>query len=151
LLNWYSEGESISDKDMEAAFMEHIGWNSRITTPYFVRAAEELSEKFGKYSDYVKGFTMSAPGFYGPQGRRLRTPLTYPDFVDKLHNFSYGGLRMSNIEMESSALAGLAALLGHRAATVCLVVANRYAKDMNTDYKGGMSEFIKKTLDVLTE
>ena len=94
--------------------------------------------------------TVSAPGFYGPQGRSVRLKLTIPDLIDKLESFSYEGYRVTNIEMESSALAGLAALLGHDAATVCLAIANRHVKESNPDYKPLMAQLLVKALDTLT-
>ena len=104
-----------------------------------------------RFQDWtVKGMTVSAPGFYGPQGRSVRLELTMPDLIEKLESFFYEGYRVTNIEMESSALAGLAALLGHDAATVCLAIANRHAKESNPDYKPLMAQLLRRALDTLT-
>ncbi|MBP5690685.1 MAG: phosphorylase, partial [Bacteroidaceae bacterium] len=95
----------------------------------------------------VPGVTIACNGFYGPQGRVLRAPLADPEQNAKVESFEYKGMRITNFEMESSAVAGLSALLGHRAMTVCMVIANRYAKEMNTDYKPLMKELIIRILD----
>ena len=94
-----------------------------------------------------RGITASCGGFYGPQGRELRASVADPQQNEKAHTFEYDGLKVCNFEMESSALAGLASLLGHRAMTCCMVIANRYAKEMNTDYKNSIDTLIKMVLD----
>ena len=148
LLNWYKGIEKISDKEIEEAFMEHIGWNDRLTTPYFVPAGKKLAQIF---SDFKGGITMSAPGFYGPQGRSVRAKIAFPDFTQKLESFNFKGLKVTNIEMEKSAIVGLSSLLGHNAGTICLIIANRYAKESCPDYKPLMEGLIKTALDRLTE
>ncbi|MBQ3743473.1 MAG: nucleoside phosphorylase [Bacteroidales bacterium] len=147
VLNWYRDGESINLADFEAAFVKHMNWPKRFAHPYFVRSSEKLIEKLQGWT--VKGMTVSAPGFYGPQGRSVRMPLTMPDLIEKLESFSYKGYRVTNIEMESSALAGMARLLGHEAATVCLAIANRHVKESNPDYLPLMKQLLERVLDTL--
>ncbi len=146
LLNWYDGVEKVSDIGMEKAFMKHFGWNKRMMTPYFVRSGNEISKRF---EDFISGITLSAPGFYGPQGRSVRLGLTFPDFIPRLESFRYGDLRVTNIEMENSAITGLSALLGHEAGTVCCVIANRHLKDSEPDYKPHMLKLIQTALDRL--
>jgi len=125
LLNWYAGRDSVSDLDLEQAFVRHMKWPVQLADPYFVRNSERLEKKF---ADAVKGITLSAPGFYGPQGRVIRIPLADPDYMSKLVSFKYKDLQVTNIEMEGSAIAGLSRLLGHQGATVCLIIAQRDSK-----------------------
>ncbi|MBR0223087.1 MAG: nucleoside phosphorylase [Bacteroidales bacterium] len=148
VLNWYKDGEKIFLMDFEDAFVRHMDWPARFARPYFVRSSEKIIERFRDWT--VKGMTVSAPGFYGPQGRSVRLELTVPDLIEKLESFSHEGYRVTNIEMESSALAGMAALLGHDAATVCLAIANRHVKESNPDYKPLMAQLLRRALDTLT-
>lgn len=148
VLNWYKDGEKIFLMDFEDAFVRHMDWPARFARPYFVRSSEKIIERFRDWT--VKGMTVSAPGFYGPQGRSVRLELTVPDLIEKLESFSHEGYRVTNIEMESSALAGMAALLGHDAATVCLAIANRHVKESNPDYKPLMAQMLRRALDTLT-
>lgn len=149
LLNWYADRDKITDKAMEEAFKEHVGWNGNLPSPYFVKAGETVAKKFEGCS--VKGVTISAPGFYGPQGRVVRLGLAMPDMIEKFESFKYGEYRITNFEMESSAVAGLARHLGHEAGTVCCAIANRYLKSSNTDYKPLVRQLIELSLDRLTE
>ncbi len=148
VLNWYKDGERIFLMDFEEDFVKHMDWPQRLGRPYFVRASQQIIDKFSPWT--VKGMTVSAPGFYGPQGRSVRLKLTIPDLIPKLESFQHEGYRVTNIEMESSCLAGLAALLGHDAATVCLAIANRHVKESNPDYKPLMAQLLKRALDTLT-
>ena len=148
VLNWYKDGEKIFLKDFEDAFVKHMDWPERLGRPYFVRASDTLIQKFQGWT--YKGMTVSAPGFYGPQGRSVRLDLTIPDLIPKLESFEHDGYRVSNIEMESSCLAGLAALLGHDAVTVCLAIANRHIKESNPDYVPLMNQLLLKALTALT-
>jgi len=148
VLNWYKDGEKIFLMDFENAFVKHMDWPARFARPYFVRSSEKIIERFRDWT--VKGMTVSAPGFYGPQGRSVRLELTVPDLIEKLESFSHEGYRVTNIEMESSALAGMAALLGHDASTVCLAIANRHVKESNPDYKPLMAQLLRRALDTLT-
>ena len=149
VLNWYKDGENIFLKDFEEAFVQHMGWPERLGRPYFVRSSQRIVDKLKDWT--FQGMTVSAPGFYGPQGRSVRLNLTIPDLIEKLESFSYKGYRVTNIEMESSALAGLAALLGHDAATVCLAIANRHIKESNPDYLPLMKQLLQKALASLTD
>jgi uridine phosphorylase len=148
VLNWYKDGEKIFLKDFEDAFVKHMDWPERLGRPYFVRASDTLIQKFQGWT--YKGMTVSAPGFYGPQGRSVRLDLTIPDLIPKLESFEHDGYRVSNIEMESSCLAGLAALLGHDAVTVCLAIANRHIKESNPDYKPLIAQLLWRSLETMT-
>lgn len=148
LLNWYADREKISLMDMEEAFKKHVGWNKYLASPYFVRASQKLIDKFKDVT--VKGVTISAGGFYGPQGRVLRLPLAMPDMVSKFESFKYGEYRITNFEMEGSALAGICAHLGHDAGTVCCAIANRHIGSSNPDYKALVRGLVKLCLDKLT-
>jgi uridine phosphorylase len=149
LLNFYANRNSVCNTEMENAFKSHTSWNQLLTSPYFVNSSKELSEKIGK--GIQRGITISAPGFYGPQGRVLRLQIQDPDINDKIRSFRYNNKRITNYEMESSALFGLSALLGHQAATVCVIIANRYAKKYSKDYKPAVKNLIKHVLDNLVE
>ena len=148
LLDWYAGRDEVCMLDFEEAYMKHVGWNPRIGSPYFVKASDAIIKKLEPVT--VKGMTIAAPGFYGPQGRILRLPISMPDMLEKFESFNYGGWRITNFEMEGAALAGMAGMLGHDAATVCCAIANRYLKDANTDYKPRVEELIKLALDRLT-
>ena len=149
LLNWYADRDKIVLPGFEEAFKKHCNWNVHLPDPYFVKADEELAKRFEDCT--VKGMTIAASGFYGPQGRVVRLHLAMPDMLKDFETFSYEGYRITNFEMEGSALAGLAAQLGHKAGTVCCVIANRYLKDANTDYKAKVAELVKLALDKLTD
>lgn len=147
LLNWYEGGDKVSDSGMEKAFMEHMGWAPRLATPYCVWSSKDILDKF---PGCARGITMSAPGFYGPQGRSVRMGLTIPDFIAKLETFEYNGVKMTNIEMENSAIVGIASLLGHHAATICCAIANRFRLESIPDYKPYIEKLIVYALDSLT-
>ena len=149
LLNWYADRDKITDKKMENAFKKYVGWNKNLPSPYFVKAGDTVAQKFEDCT--VKGVTISAPGFYGPQGRVVRLGLAMPDMIEKFESFRYGEYRITNFEMESSAVAGLARHLGHEAGTVCCAIANRYLKSTNTDYKPMVRALIELSLDELTK
>jgi len=148
LLNWYANRMEITDIEMEEAFKEHVGWNRHLPSPYFVKASENLIKRFEDCT--VKGVTISAPGFYGPQGRVVRLGLAMPDMLEKFESFRYNGYRITNFEMESSAVAGLAKHLGHEAGTVCCAIANRYLKSSNPDYKPQVRKLVELALERLT-
>lgn len=149
LINWYADREKATDLDMEAAFMAHVGFPSHVGTPYFSKASEKLIAKFEDCT--VKGMTISAQGFYGPQGRVIRMPLAIPDMVEKFETFRYKDYRITNFEMEGSAIAGMARHLGHEAGTVCCAIANRYLKSSNTDYKPQVDGLITLVMDKMSE
>ena len=145
LMNFYKTPDGLLKLDIEEAFCKHVNWSSRLTAPYVAKANEELVEHIGH--DMIKGITISAPGFYGPQGRYVRAELAFPDLNEKIISFRYNDELITNFEMESSALAGLGELLGHRAMTVCAIIAGRVSHNMNTNYKGSIEELIKTVLD----
>ena len=145
LLNWYADRDKYSQKDVEQSFIKHMGWNEYLPVPYVANADEALYKLFEDV--VVPGITISASGFYGPQGRVLRMGLAIPDFIEKLASFRFGNERITNIEMEGSALAGLGGALGHRAGTVCLLIADRNHKESNPDYKPLMNNLVKIVLD----
>jgi uridine phosphorylase len=145
LLNFYELPEGVIDLDFEREFCKHTGWSERLASPYVVSADEGLVSRVGE--GMVMGVTISAPGFYGPQGRCVRIPLADPNLNEKIMSFDYNGEKITNFEMESSALAGIAKLLGHKAMTVCCIIAGRVDKSMNTNYKGSISGLIETVLE----
>jgi len=130
---------------MENAFKEHMKWNPLKGSPYVAIANPELVDQIAR-EDMVRGYTIACGGFYGPQGRQIRLRIEDPEQNEKVESFEYDGLRICNFEMESSALAGLASLLGHRAMTCCMVIANRYSQNMNTEYKNSIDTLISLVL-----
>ena len=148
LLNFYGGRNDVCDLMFEKAFIQHMGWtgNKCIAHPYVVDCNPEMLERIAA-DDMVRGVTIAAGGFFGPQGRKLRVPLADPDQNEKIENFEYYGYRITNFEMESSALAGLSRLMGHKATTVCMVIANRLKKEANTGYKNTIDTLITTVLD----
>ncbi|NTU95967.1 MAG: nucleoside phosphorylase [Bacteroidales bacterium] len=149
LLNWYANRDSVSQLDMEQAFVKHFDWPLNLPTPYFAKASDRMIKLFEK--ETIKGVTISASGFYGPQGRVLRLPLAIPDMVSKFESFRFNGDRITNFEMEGSAIAGLSALLGHDAATVCCIIANRHLHESQPDYKPYIKKLVTLALEKLTQ
>jgi uridine phosphorylase len=147
VLNFYADRSKVADLEMENAFKEHVHWSSLLPDPYFVRSSDDLFSLFPPETH--SGITISAPGFYGPQGRKIRLQPMDPHLNDKLESFRYRDLRITNYEMESSALFGLATLLGHRAITLCAMIANRASFEFTEDYKGIVNKLIKFTLEHL--
>lgn len=146
LLNFYAGRNEVCDLPFEEAFKKHMDWNPLLCAPYVIDADAELLERIGQ-DDMVRGVTIACGGFYGPQGRVLRVPLADPDQNERIACFEYEGHQITNFEMESSALQGLAKLMGHKALTVCMVVANRVAKHVNANYKNSIDALIVKVLD----
>ena len=146
LLNYYAGRNEVCDLAMEEAFKQHMDWSPLKGSPYVAVANAELIERIAQ-GDMVRGYTIACGGFYGPQGRQIRQKIQDPDQNKKVEAFEYEGLRICNFEMESSAVAGLSALLGHRAMTCCMVIANRYTTEMNTEYKNTIDTLIVKVLD----
>lgn len=148
LLNFYAGRNEVCDLALEEAFVKHMGWkgNQCIAHPYVIDCNEEMLERIAQ-DDMVRGITIAAGGFFGPQGRELRIPLADPHQNEKIENFKYGELQICNFEMESSALAGLARLMGHRATTVCMVIANRLINEANTGYKNSIDTLIETVLE----
>ena len=150
LLNFYAGRNAVCDLQIERALLNHLGWSGNMCqpAPYVVAADKELVERIAK-NDMVRGFTVACGGFFGPQGRELRIPLADPHQNEKIESFEYNGMRINNFEMESSALAGLAKLMGHKATTVCMVIANRRAQKADTGYKSHIDDLIKLVLERL--
>lgn len=148
LINFYAGRNEVCDLDFEHAFLLHMGWkgNQCIAHPYVVDTDKDLLERIAK-DDMVQGVTVAAGGFFGPQGRELRIPLADPQQNEKIRNFEYQALKIANFEMESSALTGLARLMGHKALTACLVIANRTRKEASTEYRQQINQLIVKVLD----
>ncbi len=133
LIHYYANAHTIREEDFEEAFQKHVNWSPFHCSPYVVSADEELVERIGH--DMIRGVTISAIGFYGPQGRHVRMPLADPDLNTKIESFRFGEHCITNYEMESSAIAGLGRLMGHKAMTVCAIIANRVALKSNANYK----------------
>lgn len=149
LLNFYAGRNTFGNQKIEEQFLKHTGWHEYLTRPYFVDASEKLIKTIAP--DMRKGMTISAPGFYGPQGRKLRLDTIDPKLNQKITDFEFEQKRITNYEMESSAIYGLSALLGHNALTVCNIIANRIRNEYSKDYKPAVKQLIKKVLDSLLE
>lgn len=148
LLNFYAGRNRVCDLEFEEAFKQHMNWNPQLGAPYVIDNNAELLDRILQSElGMVRGVTIACGGFFGPQGRELRIPLADPKQNEKIESFEYHGHRITNFEMESSAIAGLSALMGHRALTVCMVIANRVAKEANTGYKNQIDDLIQIVLD----
>lgn len=145
MINYYANREKINRQEIEDKFLSYMDWNPKLTTPYFVDASASLLEKIA--FDMTKGMTISAPGFYGPQGRVLRLPIQDENINQKLTDFVFDGKKISNYEMECSAIYGLSKLLGHNALTVCCIIANRIRKEYSKDYKIPVKALIETVLN----
>jgi len=149
VMNWYGNREKVTLPAVEEAFKKHMNWDPNLPSPYFVKASDKMIDLMKDIT--VKGVTISAPGFYGPQGRVVRMPLAMPHMLEDIESFRFteGGeqYRITNFEMESSPLAGFAAQLGHNAATVCCAIANRYLKSSNPDYKPVIRQLLEISLE----
>ncbi|MGM9707161.1 MAG: nucleoside phosphorylase [Prevotella sp.] len=148
LLNFYAGRDAVCDLALEQALVAHLGWKGNICIPhpYAVHADEKLVERIAGH-DMMRGVTISCGGFYGPQGRSIRIPLADPEQNNKVESFSHKGRRITNYEMESSAIAGLSRLMHHHATTVCMVVANRRAGKATPNYQGKIDSLIQVVLD----
>lgn len=146
LLNFYAGRNEVCDLDLEHEFKKEINWNPQLGNPYVSSASTELIERIAG-ADMVRGITIACGGFYGPQGRQVRIPLADPTLNSRIEKFSYHGLHITNFEMESSAVAGMASLLGHDAMTCCMVIANRLAHRAETNYKNSIDGLITLVLD----
>ena len=152
LLNYYADRNRVCDLELEEAFRKHMNWSPQKGAPYVATATPELIERIAS-DDMVRGITIACGGFYGPQGRRLRMEIEDPQQNEKVEAFRYHSpseeseMKICNFEMESSALAGLASILGHQAMTCCMVIANRYAQEMNTSYKNTIDNLIQIVID----
>lgn len=148
LLNYYDYGKGITEDDISEAFIKYTSWNEKLPYPYVVKSSEKLFKQIAH--DITSGITATASGFFGPQGRELRIPLAFPELNEKIENFSYKGNRITNFEMETSALYGLGKALGHNTLTVCAIIANRVSKTYSKDYKPTIDALIKLVLERLT-
>ena len=146
MLNFYAGRDSVSDLAFEESMKKHLVWNAQLAAPYVVNADEELVNRIGK-EDMLRGVTISANGFYGPQGRVLRINLADMQLNDKIESFRYGKYKITNYEMEGSAIAGLSKLMGHKAMTVCCIIANRRVEAATTDYKPFIEKLVQTVLD----
>ncbi len=146
VLSFYAGRNSVCDLAFEDSLKKHLNWSPLKASPYVVAADKELIERITK-DDMIRGVTISANGFYGPQGRVLRLDLDDMQINDKIESFRYGNYKITNYEMEGSAIAGLSKLMGHKAMTVCCVIANRRVKAMNTDYGPNILKLIETVLD----
>lgn len=150
MLNFYANRENVSDLVFEKAFRNYTDWNESLPTFYVVDASKKLLSKF-ELDDFRKGVTISAPGFYGPQGRVLRLPLAVPELNKQIEDFEFENHKITNFEMESSAIYGLSKMLGHEALTVCLIIANRVTLTANEDYRPQMKKLIRIVLEQLSK
>ncbi|MBO4964967.1 MAG: nucleoside phosphorylase [Muribaculaceae bacterium] len=146
IINFYADRDKICDLDFEEKFMEHTQWDSLWAAPYTVNADAELVQRIGR-DDMIRGFTIAAVGFYAPQGRKVRLNLADPNLNEKIESFRYDGRPITNFEMESACLQGMAKMLGHKAMTVCCIIAERVATKANTDYKPHVRRLIETVLD----
>ena len=149
VMNWYGNREKVTIPAVEEAFKAHMGWKPTLPSPYFVKASPKIIDLLKDMT--IKGATISAPGFYGPQGRVVRVPLAMPDMLEKIESFRFEvdgePFRITNFEMEGAPLAGLAAHLGHHACTICCVIAHRYLKSSNPDYKPVVRQLVEQCVD----
>ncbi len=145
VIHYYDGSDKVREKDFEESFKKHVDWSPLHCSPYVVNSDEDLVERIGH--DMIKGVTISAIGFYGPQGRHVRLPLADPKLNSKIESFRFDDHSITNYEMESSALAGLGKMMGHKAMTVCSIIANRVALESNADYQGSIEDLIKIVLE----
>ncbi len=148
LLHYYTENHPVYEVEMQNALMDHINWSHALATPRIIKGSEILIKKLEKGT--TKGITATAPGFYGPQGRVLRLALSDPELNEKIRSFRYNGERIINFEMETSALYGLGALLGHNVATVCALIANRATNTYSPDHRPVIKNLVELVLERLT-
>lgn len=150
ILNFYADRDKVCDLEFEHEFCKHTGWKSTWAAPYTVNADEDLVREIGR-DDMVRGYTIAAVGFYAPQGRQVRLKLADPNLNEKIESFRFDGRPITNFEMESACLQGLSKLLGHRAMTVCCIIAERRLNNANTDYKPKVRQLVETVLDRLVE
>lgn len=148
LLNFYDGRNIVADLDFEQAFIKYTNWSDLLAKPYVIDCSEQLFKELSG-TKTVAGINISAPGFYGPQGRVLRLPLADTDLNDKIESFSYQRKKITNFEMESSAIYGLSKLMGHEALTICLIIANRVTLEANENYHPEMKKLVEYVLKKL--
>ena len=147
LMNYYAYQKDVADKRLADAFVLQTGLDTAVTLPYVFSGSSKLADKFG--AGYHNGITVTCPGFYGPQGRILRLPLASPDLINKLTDFKYNDHRITNFEMETSAIYGLGKLLGHECLSLNVIVANRVTKEFSKDSNAAVEKLIKKSVELL--
>ncbi len=147
LLGYYADNETVCNEELEEAFMRHTSWNYRCPRVYAVDSSESLRQLFDGY--VREGITIASPGFYAPQGRYVRLAPQDMELNSKIESFDFSGRKVTNYEMESSALAGLGRMMGHDAATICTIIAQRVTENACTDYKPFVEQMIKMALDRL--
>ena len=148
VINYYAKRNEVSDLEFERQFCEFVKWNPLFAKPYVVDADPTLVEKIGR-DDMVRGYTISAVGFYGPQGREVRLALAEPELNKRIEKFEFKGGHITNYEMEGAALQGMAKMMGHRAMTVCSIIANRVATKANPNYKTAVNDLVKTVIERL--
>ncbi len=148
LLNFYSYEKTTEDKSMVEAFIAQTNLDKSITIPYAFSGSNALLQQFG--NDFHKGITVTCPGFFGPQGRVLRLGLSSPGLVDKLSHFHFNNHRITNFEMETSAIYGLGKLMGHECLSINVIIANRVVKEFSRDSNAAVEKLILKSLEALT-
>ncbi|HZW77071.1 MAG TPA: nucleoside phosphorylase [Flavobacteriaceae bacterium] len=148
VMYFYGQSEDVIDRQFSDAFKEHIGWNPRNSDPYVVQADKDLVSLF-QSEKTISGATITNVGFYGPQGRVLRLPLYDEEMNEKLASFSFHGHRITNLEMETSAMYGLAELLGHQTVSLNAIIANRSTGTFSVDPKAAVDRLIQYALDKL--
>lgn len=147
VLHFYADEGKVCDRDFEQALLKGLDWKLTGLKPYVVRNDESLFRQITDGTDIIHGVTISANGFYVPQGRKVRSQPLDPDLNRKIMDFEYQGHRITNFEMEGAALAGIGTILGHRCLTVCTIIAGRKKQDMNTSYKDTLDGLIDMVLD----
>jgi uridine phosphorylase len=149
LVYFYEKGPFVMEREMTSSFINQLEWDRDLPKPYAVRGSSELIATLG--AGLKKGITLTAPGFYAPQGREVRLSVTDKTIIDRASKFRYNGFQVTNFEMETSALYALSAMLGHQAMTVCDIIANRITGDFSPDYKASMGKLIQLMLDRISK
>lgn len=145
VLHYYNYRYDDVENELQEKIIQHLNWNTSLVSPYICKGSNDLFKKFEK--GMIPGITAASPGFYGPQGRRLRLEPKYPDINTQLQTFAYKNYRITNFEMETSALYGLGNLLGHNCCTCCTIIANRITKKFSEDYKKDVDRLIETVLE----
>lgn len=144
LLQFYNH-QGVDNEDVIDAFVKHTGWGEKLPYPYCVKGSDDLLQRIA--FDMKKGVTLTAPGFFAPQGRAVRGPLKFPEMNAKIESFDYQGLRCTNMEMECAALYGLSGVLGHNALTCCVLIANRVTGEFLDDYHDLMNDLVANVVE----
>jgi uridine phosphorylase len=148
MLNFYNVPENIAGQEMLNAFIEQTGLNTKVAQPYITACSESLAQYFK--DGFYSGITVTAPGFYGPQGRVLRLDLSNPGFVDTLGSFEFKGSRVTNLEMETAGIYGLGTLLGHNVLSLNAILANRATGDFSKSPQHTIEGLISKSIEILS-